>query len=109
MTQQAEEPKLVLTLGPLYALEAGCDVYPELSSGSIVYRIADRMTPHERRITRTVGPATLDEMMDERPPAAVIVGVERRQFADLEEPLRRIVPPEWSRKDADSLEAYVRP
>lgn len=109
LTRKAREPKLVLTLGPLYAVEAGCDVYPELSSGSIVYRIADRMTPHERRITRTVGPATLAEMVNERPPAAVIVGVERRQFADLEEPLRQIVPPEWSRKDADSLEAYFRP
>ncbi|HSV98941.1 MAG TPA: hypothetical protein VLI39_02125 [Sedimentisphaerales bacterium] len=109
LTRQAEEPKLVLTLGPLYAVEAGCDVYPELSSGSIVYRIADRMTPHERRITRTVGPATLAEMVKDRPPAAVIVGIELQRFAELEKPLRQAVPPDWPRQDADSLEVYVRP
>jgi hypothetical protein len=108
-TQQVKEPKLTLTLGPLVALEAGCDIYPELSSGSIVYRIADRMTPAERQITRTVGPATLQEMVKDRPPAAVIAGVEPQRFADLEKPLRRLVPPEWPRENADSLQVYLRP
>lgn len=109
LTRQIQEPKLVLTLGPLYAIEAGCGIYPELSSGSIVYRIADRMTPQERRVTHTVGPATLAEMVNERPPAGVIVGVERKRFADLEKPLRQIVPPGWDRQDVDALEAYFRP
>jgi hypothetical protein len=109
MTRQVKEPKLVLTLGPLYALEGGCDIYPELSSGSIVYRIADRMTPEERRITNTVGPASLDGMVKDRPPAAVIVGVEPQRFAFLEEPLRRVVAPDWRSVDADSLKVHLRP
>jgi hypothetical protein len=109
LARQVKEPKLVLTLGPLYALEAGCDIYPELSSGSIVYRIADRMTPEERRITRTVGPTTLAELAKDRPPAAVLVGVEPRRFADLEKPLRQLVPPDWLRENADPLEVYLRP
>lgn len=109
MTGQVKEPRLVLTLGPLYPLEGGCDIYPELSSGSIVYRIADRMTPQERQITHTVGPGTLDEMAKDRPPAAVIVGVEPPRFRFLEEPLRRLVPPDWRTENADTLQAYLRP
>lgn len=106
---EVKEPRRVLTLGPLYALEGGCDIYPELSSGSIVYRIVDQMTPEERQITRTVGPGTLDQMGKARPPAAVIVGVEPSRFGFLEEPLRRIVPPDWRRQDADTLQIYLRP
>ena len=109
LARQVKEPKLVLTLGPLYPLEGGCDIYPELSSGSIVYRIADRMTPQERQITHTVGPETLDEMVKDRPPAAVIVGVEPQRFTFLEEPLRRLVPPDWRRENADALQVYLRP
>jgi hypothetical protein len=109
MTEQAKEPRLVLTLGPLSALEAGCDIYPELSAGSIVYRIADRMTPQERLVTHTVGPATLQELVNERPPAAVIVGVEPSRFAALEEPLRRLVSSDWPSTTADTLQVYLRP
>lgn len=109
MMEQVKEPKRVLTLGPLYALEAGCDIYPELSCGSIVYRIADRMTPEERRITHAVGPETLDEILADRPPAAVIVGVEPGKFSSLEDPLRRIAAPDWPVKNAEPLRAYLRP
>ena len=109
MTERVKEPRLVLTLGPLYSLEGGCDIYPELSSGDIVYRIADRMTPEERRITHTVGPGTLVEMVKGRPPAAVIVGVEPQRFASLEEPLRRLVSTDWHRVDAGTLQVYLRP
>jgi hypothetical protein len=110
MTGQVRDPKLVLTLGPLYALEGGCDIYPELAGGSIAYRIADRLTPDERRITHTVGPETVEEMVKDRPPAAVIVGIERqKQFTFLEEPLRRLVPTDWRRENADALQVYLRP
>ncbi|MEN6427243.1 MAG: hypothetical protein ABFE13_17955 [Phycisphaerales bacterium] len=107
--EQVREPKRVLTLGPLYALEGGCDIYTGLASGSIVYRIADRMTPEERRITHTVGPGTISEMVVERPPAAVIVGVEPPRFGFLEEPLRRIVPPDWRNVGIEPLQAYLPP
>ncbi len=109
LMEQAKEPKRVLTLGPLYSLEAGCEVYPELSSGSIVYRIADRMTAEERRITHTVGPQTLGEMLANRPAAAVVVGVEPEKFSSLEEPLRQAIPPDWSRVSVRPLQACLRP
>jgi hypothetical protein len=107
---EIKEPKLVLTLGPLHALEGGCGIYPELSSGSIVYRVADRMSTQERQITHTVGPRTLAELVSTRPPSAVIVGVEPPYFASLEEPLRKLVPPDWPRDTyADTLQVYRRP
>ncbi len=43
-----KEPGLVLTLGPLHALEGGRDICPELSCGSIVYRVADLLSAPER-------------------------------------------------------------
>ena len=109
MLEQVKEPRRVLTLGPLYALEAGCEIYPELASGSIVYRIADRMTPEERRIACAVGPQTIDDMVHGRPADAVIVGVERDKFSGLEDPLRRSVPLDWHSKSIEPLQAYWRP
>jgi 4-amino-4-deoxy-L-arabinose transferase-like glycosyltransferase len=81
------ETKLILTLAPLFALEGGCEIYPELSAGSIVYRIADSMTPADRAVTNTVGPKTLEALLEKDPPSAVIVGVEPKFFSFLEEPL----------------------
>lgn len=104
-----EEPELVLTLGPLYALEGGCDIYPQLACGSIIYRVADRMLPDERQITRTVGPETLDEMVRDRPPAAVIVGVEPSYFSFLEDPLRRLAGPDWHRGTYQGTLQVYRP
>ncbi len=110
IADDVEEPELVLTLGPLYALEGGCDIYPQLSCGSIVYRVADLMSPQDRRITHTVGPETLDEMVRDRPPAAVIVGVEPPHFSFLEDPLRRLAGPDWQRGNYQgTLQVYHRP
>ncbi|NLH42286.1 MAG: hypothetical protein GX448_10630 [Planctomycetes bacterium] len=109
LAMEVEEPRLALTLGPLYALEGDCDIYPELACGSIVYRIADRLTPEERRITHTVGPATLAEMVKDRPFDAVLTGAERDRFADLEKPLLQLVPPEWPRHSEDTLHLCLRP
>ena len=104
------EPRLVLTLGPLYAIEGGCDIYAELSCGSIVYRIADRLSPEERRITRAIGPKTLNDLVTARPPAAVIVGVEPSYFSTLEDPLRQCTPPNWRREMyGDRLLVHTRP
>lgn len=93
-----DEPKLVLTLGPLGALEGRCSIYPELASGSIIYRVADLMTPEERRLTHTVGLATLGDLVKDPPPSAVMVGVEPPYFSFLEDPLRETVPAGWRRE-----------
>jgi hypothetical protein len=103
------EPGPVLTLGPLQALEGGRDIYSELSCGSVVYRVADRMAAQERQITHTVGPETLPELVRAHPPAGVIVGIEPSYFAPLEEPLRKLVPPDWVRDThGDTLQVYRR-
>ena len=110
LTAKVKEPAVVLTLGPLYALEGGCDIYREFACGSIIYRVADRMSVEERQITRTVGPKTLDELVKGRPPAAVIVGVESSRFSFLEDPLRRWVPSDWPRETGKSTrQVYLRP
>ncbi|MCU0916077.1 MAG: hypothetical protein MUC88_16165 [Planctomycetes bacterium] len=104
------EPRLALTLGPLHALEGGCDIYTELACGSIVYRVADRLSPRERQLTHTVGPETLTELVSRRPPSMMIAGVEPSYFAFLEDPLRKLVPPDWRRETYDSgLQVYRRP
>jgi hypothetical protein len=100
----------VLTLGPLHALEGGRDIYPELSCGSVVYRVADRLTTPDRQITHTVGPQSLEEMVRTHSPAGIIVGVEPSYFAFLEEPLRKLAPPDWVRDTyGDTLQVYHRP
>jgi len=110
IASEIKEPRLVLTLGPLCALEGGCDIYPELACGSIVYRVADRMSAQERQMTHAVGPETLAGLAGAHPPSGVIVGVEPSYFAFLEEPLRKLVPPDWHRDTYDNvLQVYRRP
>jgi hypothetical protein len=105
-----KEPGFVLTLGPLYALEGGRDICPELSAGSFVYRVADRLSAEERALTHAVGPKTLGELAGNRLPASVIVGVEPSYFAFLEDPLRKLVPPDWQRDTyGNTLQVYHRP
>jgi hypothetical protein len=90
IAEKTKSPKLILTLAPLYALEGGCDIYAEFSSGSFVYRIADFLQPSDRLLTHTVGPENLKELIDESPPSAVILGVD---FRFLEIPLFKTVEP----------------
>ncbi|MHC4737557.1 MAG: hypothetical protein ACYS9Y_01500 [Planctomycetota bacterium] len=84
IAQRIKEPKLILTLAPLYALEGKCDIYPEFSAGSFVYRIADSMTSDERKAVHAVGPEMLKQLLEQRQPSAVILNVE---FKSLEMPL----------------------
>jgi len=110
IANQTAEPKRALTLGPLYALEGGCDIYPELACGAIVYRVADSMSAAEREMTSTVGPASLNSLIAQEPPEAVILGVEPTYFAFLEEPLRGVVSPNWRRGIYEGvLQVYIRP
>jgi hypothetical protein len=98
IAKRAKEPKLILTLGPLLALEGGGDIYKELSCGAIIYRAADSMSASERDITHTVSPKTIGELLKKNPPSAVILNVERGKLASLEEPLQAAVKPDWERK-----------
>ena len=96
ISEKTKEPKRILTLAPLFALEGGCEIYTELSCGSIIYRIGDRLSAWNRDITHTVGPRTLKELVEKSPPSAVIVNVEMRV---LEESLLKIAARgNWERK-----------
>jgi hypothetical protein len=108
IAQRTREPKLALTLAPLFALEGGCEIYTELSAGSIIYRIADLMSPDERAITHTVGPKTLQTLLENSPPSAVITGVE---FEFLEKTLlESVVKPDWERRAyQNGPVVYLRP
>ncbi len=78
IAQKTESPKLILTLAPLYALEGGCDIYDEFSSGPFVYRVAEDLSPSERRLVHTVGPEELEELIAKSQPSAMILGVETK-------------------------------
>lgn len=108
---RTNKPNRVLTLGPLYALEGGSAIYRELASGSIIYRVADTMSADDRKITHTVGPETLEALLKEKPPSAVVLGVEPSYFSFLEEPLLQAVELTWPREiyDENALRAYFRP
>lgn len=110
IASKTKKPKLILTLGPLYALEGGCKIYRELACGSIVYRTADALSPEDRKLTPAVGPETLNALLSQSPPSAVIVGVEPSYFSFLEEPLLAAVGPAWPHERYDeTLQAYFRP
>ena len=66
----------VATLAPLYVMEANLPIYPELATGPFLYRVGDLLT-HEQR-ARYVGtsPATIGELFDRSPPAAILVKFE---------------------------------
>ena len=97
------EPKRVLTLSPLFAIETGCDIYPELSAGVFVYRIADYLSEDERRAALAVGPAGIGELVDKVPPSAVITGIE---LGSLEKEMLRVTvgaePGSWKKKVYDN-------
>ncbi len=68
--------KQILTLAPLYALEGNCDIYPQLSAGPFVYRVADNLTELQQKLTTTAGAKSIQKLLDANPPSAVIVGTE---------------------------------
>jgi len=105
---KTKEPKQALTLAPLLALEGGCDIYTELSAGAIIYRIADSLSPQERQITHTAGTESLLKLLEEKPPSAVILGVEMQR---LETPIfESVVKSDWKRENyRDGPSAYFRP
>jgi len=69
-------PKTALTLAPLYAIQGRCLIYPELAAGSITYRIADKLSAEQRKLTTTAGPAQMDLLTKLAPPSVVILNVE---------------------------------
>jgi hypothetical protein len=76
ITSKIVEPKRILTLAPLYALEGGCEIYPEFSSGPFVYRIADAIEEEALKTVVGAGTKDLDTLVQKLQPSAVIFGTE---------------------------------
>jgi len=96
IARKTGEPKLILTLAPLYALEGGCAIYTELSASPFSYRIGNLMSAAERAVTGTAGPETLDALVKKSPPSSVIVGVEMDRLEQAL--LKAAVVSDWERK-----------
>lgn len=97
IAQKIDKSKPVLTLAPLYALEGGCEIYPQFSAGAFVYRVADFMTEKERKITNTIGPGTLSGLIEKSAPSAVFLGTETEFFQELEQSLRTAAALDWEK------------
>ena len=110
IAENTKEPKLILTIAPLFALEGGCEIYPELSAGAFAYRIGNLMSEADRRTTRTAGPEMLGRLAEQSPPSAIIVGAEPPYFSRLEEPLESLAGGNWSKKVYENgLTVYFKP
>jgi len=110
IAENTREPKRVLTIGPLLALEGGCEIYPELSAGPFTYRIGNLMSETDRQITRTAGPEEIAQLAEQSPPSAIIVGAEPQYFSRLEEPLESLAGGNWSKKSYENgLRVYFKP
>ena len=110
IAENTREPKQILTLGPLFALEGGCGIYPELSAGPFTYRIGNLMSETDRRVTRTAGPEEIAPLAERAPPSAIIVGTEPQYFSRLEEPLESLAGADWGKKTYENeLRVYFRP
>lgn len=75
----------VATIAPLYPLEAGLSVYPELATGQFAYRTAAFTSDNLKRFYRTTTPTEIRALLDADPPAALLVGFE----PELEAPMVR--------------------
>lgn len=70
----------VLTLAPLFPLEAGREIYPEFATGPFAWRTASLLDPERRAAFGFVAPADLERYLAADPPAAILTGFEHREF-----------------------------
>lgn len=103
----------VATLAPVYPLEGGLAVYPELATGQFAYRVADLTSSEQLRHFRTTSPTKIEALFTSDPPAALLVGFD----AALEAPMVRFAKARGYRRIPDLAFAdrygeavlYVRP
>jgi hypothetical protein len=73
------------TLQPLFAVESGIPIYPQLCTGPFMYEVGDYLTPDERKRYVGTSPSDIQRLLGAEPPAAVLVG-----FYEIEDdPLKR--------------------
>jgi hypothetical protein len=76
----------VLTLAPLFPLEGGAAIYPELAVGPFAYRLAQWLPDEKRPRLKVCAPEDLPALLEKDPPTAVLLGAED---SELETALRQ--------------------
>jgi hypothetical protein len=99
IAEKTKDPKLVVTLMPLYALEGGCNIYTELSAGWMGCSIASSMPASKRKATNTLNGDTFKELLKEAPPSAVVI--KRISKSAMGLVLLRIAKTDWPKQHYD--------
>lgn len=84
VSEIAGSGKIILTLEPIFALEAGERIYQELSTGPFLFRYGRFLSDAQRRIAVSTDSSSLSSLLQKNPPDAILVGLER---ISLEAPL----------------------
>jgi hypothetical protein len=103
VAQKTKEPKLIVTFAPLFALESGCEIYPELSSGWDGCKIASAISTSKREITNTLDPKAFKEMIAERPPSGIVIDIlpGKEEVPSIGMVLLRIAKTKWPEQEYD--------
>ncbi len=110
IAKHVKSPKRILTLAPLLALEGGAQIYPELSCGSVVYRVGDQLSTEVQANAHVAGLESLKHVLATAPPDAILVGTESGLLRDLDQDLTDYVPEDWHKKDfPPNITLYTRP
>jgi len=68
----------VLTLAPTLPLEAGLKIYPEFATGPFAWRVAPFVQKELRAASHIIGPEELEARLAKDPPAALLLGYDKR-------------------------------
>jgi hypothetical protein len=69
---QGQEPLPVATTHPIYVLEAGLPLYRELGAAEFAWRSGSLLSPEQRERYSVASGETLDTLLREQPPGAVL-------------------------------------
>jgi hypothetical protein len=97
----------VVTLSPMYPLQAGLDIYPGLASGPFGFRVANILSAEEKAEHGLISEEDVLRLMSQRPPEGILAGSE----GALEVPLVQFAI-EHRYKEVElsnSLSLWVRP
>lgn len=98
IAEKNKSSRPIATLAAIYALEAGRDIYPELSAGRFTYMIAAAMSPTERRIANVISPRELKKRLKKSLPPVVIV---HEKVRSIEKVLIRVAKRGWPKQYYD--------
>lgn len=76
----------ILTIAPIYAVEAGLSIYPQLATGRFGWKFGYLVEPARRKTLGLLAEADLKSLLDPNPPSGILTGV---GDGDLEKPFLR--------------------